>query len=251
MKNNLYLTTPLKAFDILDCFEDDSQEISSSDLASMVGLPVSSVHRIIQCLEYEGLLAQNKENKRYSLGSKMLIYAQKCGQYKKYQEIAERGADELCRQTGENVNLATCSGDRISNVYTSESHFVLRPNFPLYKQFPAHCTSVGRIFLSHMSDATINWIYENNADNIKMSQEEFVAMLHKTKKDGYATDDEAFNAGLRCAGAPIYLSGKKLLFAISVSAPTVRMDDKTYESVKVLVRKYAAAISSKIQAAQY
>ena len=72
MNNNLYMSTLLKAFDILDCFDDDQQEIGISDISAKVGLPVSSVHRIIQSLEFEGLLSQNQESKKYALGSKML-----------------------------------------------------------------------------------------------------------------------------------------------------------------------------------
>ena len=75
MNNNLYMSTLLKAFDILDCFDDDQQEIGISDISAKVGLPVSSVHRIIQSLEFKGLLSQNQESKKYALGSKMLSYS--------------------------------------------------------------------------------------------------------------------------------------------------------------------------------
>lgn len=159
--------------------------------------------------------------------------------------------DQLCRTVEENVNLATCSGDQITNIYTAETHFVLRPNFPLYKPFPAHCTGVGRVFLSHMSEAAQKWVYDNNADAIKMTQEEFLAMLQKARKDGYALDDQAFSAGLRCVAAPIYLYGNKLLLALSVSAPAARMDDASYERARQLVLKYADLISQEIQAVEF
>lgn len=250
MNNNLYMSTLLKAFDILDCFDDDRQELGISDISVLAGMPVSSVHRIIQSLEFEGLLAQNAETKKYALGSKLLNYARKCGRYQEFQRIAAKCVDELCRVTGENVNLATCSGDQITNVYTAESHFVLRPNFPLHKPFPAHCTGVGRVFLSHMSEAAQRWVYDNNADAIGVSCDEFLAMLRKAKADGYALDDQAFNAGLRCVAAPVYCCGDKLLFALSVSAPLARMDDAAYENARQLVLEYANRISEDIQTAE-
>ena len=213
---------------------------------------VSSVHRIIQSLEFKGLLSQNQESKKYALGSKMLSYSRKCSQYQRYQQIAARYVDELCRITEENVNLATCSGDQITNIYTAETHFVLRPNFPLYRPFPAHCTGVGRVFLSHMSEAAQKWgLRKNSADAIGMLQEEFLAMLRKARKDGYALDDQAFNAGLRCVAAPIYLGGNKLLFAMSISAPAARMDDAAYENARKLVLKYADLISQEIQSIEF
>ena len=72
MNNNLYMSSLLKAFDVLDCFQDDKQELGISDIAVLVGMPVSSVHRLIQSLEYEGMLIQNRETKKYSLGSTLM-----------------------------------------------------------------------------------------------------------------------------------------------------------------------------------
>ena len=61
--NSQYSTTLLKAFDVLESFRNDSHELGVSDIALKVNLPISSVHRIIQSLEFEGLLLQNPENK--------------------------------------------------------------------------------------------------------------------------------------------------------------------------------------------
>ena len=50
--------------------------------------------------------------------------------------------------------------------------------------------------------------------------------------------------------APIYCSGDKLLFAMSVSAPLARMDDEAYKNARQLVMKYAEHISQEIQDAE-
>ena len=218
MNNNLYMSSLLKAFDVLDCFQDDKQELGISDIAVLVGMPVSSVHRLIQSLEYEGMLIQNRENKKYSLGSKLMAMSVKSRTSRSFGRIASKYVDQLGQLTGETVNLSTCSGDRIINVYHAESHFVLRPNFPLYTSYPAYKTGVGRVFLSWMGDPALKWIYENNKDDISMTQEEFLAMLHQARRDGYALDDQVFSAGLRCVAAPVFLTGSKPMFAILIAA---------------------------------
>ena len=250
MNNNLYMSSLLKAFDVLDCFQDDKQELGISDIAVLVGMPVSSVHRLIQSLEYEGMLIQNRENKKYSLGSKLMAMSVKCRTSRSFGRIASKYVDQLGQLTGETVNLSTCSGDRIINVYHAESHFVLRPNFPLYTSYPAYKTGVGRVFLSWMGDPALKWIYENNKDDISMTQEEFLAMLHQARRDGYALDDQVFSAGLRCVAAPVFLTGSKPMFAISISAPLSRMDDALFARSRELVTVFAARISHDIQAAE-
>ena len=155
MANHQFATTLLKAFDVLDCFHSGTEEFGISDIAALVGLPVSSVHRLIQSLEFEGLLFQNQENKKYYLGTKFFTYAEKGNRYQRYEKLAEKYVDELADLTSETVNLAISSGDRIFNIYKKDSPFIIRPNFTLNASYPAHCTSTGRIFLSQMTDASI------------------------------------------------------------------------------------------------
>ncbi len=95
MNQNLYMSTLLKAFDILDCFQNDRQELGISDIAAMVDMPVSSVHRIIQSLEFVGMLTQNRENRKYALGSRLLNLSEKCGQYQQFQQIASAMSTSL------------------------------------------------------------------------------------------------------------------------------------------------------------
>ena len=115
MNQNLYMSTLLKAFDILDCFQNDRQELGISDIAAMVDMPVSSVHRIIQSLEFVGMLTQNRENRKYALGSRLLNLSEKCGQYQQFQQIASRYVDQLGKLTGETVNLSARAGDHITS----------------------------------------------------------------------------------------------------------------------------------------
>lgn len=248
MANHQFATTLLKALDVLDCFHTSTEELGISDIAAQVGLPVSSVHRLIQSLEFEGLLFQNQENKKYYLGTKFFTYAEKGGRYQQYQKLAVKYVDELADLTSETVNLAISSGDRIFNIYKKDSPFIIRPNFALNASYPAHCTGTGRIFLSQMSDASIRWVYENNAGEIQQSLPEFLDMLHEVRKNGCALDNEEFNPGLRCVAAPVRAAGGTVVFALSISAPATRMTDAVYEKNRELVVKYAAQISAELQA---
>lgn len=242
-----YMSSTQKAFDILDCFHDDQQELGISDIAFIVEMPISSVHRIIQTLEFEGLLLQNQSTKKYYLGAKLMSYSQKCQHYEKYRCIAAKYIDELSQNTGETVNLSIYTGSQIMHIYHAESHYILRPNFSLYTPFSACNTSVGRVFLSHMSDAAVKQIYDTSSDKIDIDFDTYLTMIHKARVDGYALDDEDFNVGLRCVAAPIYVSDGKLLFAMSISAPISRMNDGCYTLAKQMVVDYANRISFKIQ----
>lgn len=162
-----------------------------------------------------------------------------------------RYVDQLGKLTGETVNLSARAGDHITHIYHAESHFVLRPNFPLYAPFPAYSTSVGRVFLSYMSDASIEWIYENNKEEIGTSVDEFLAM--RIRRAATAARSTTRHSTRVCAAWPPRYSSPRQspLFAISISAPLSRMDDASYAQARQLVIDYAARISQEIQSVEY
>ena len=248
MNGTIYSTTFLKAFDILDCFQDDTEELGVSDFSSMINLPVSSVHRILQSLEFEGLVLQNAETRKYRLGTRCLTLGAKSARLTECQKIAQKHVDRLSRQTKETVNLSVRAADQIQHVYKADSSYVLRPNFSLYMPFPAHNTSVGRVFLAELDEPTQRWIYQKNREEILLSEDGFIDMLRKVREEGYALDDEEFNRGLRCVGAPVYMTGGRILFAVSISAPAARVDDRTYAEFRRLVTDCAEQISAEIAA---
>lgn len=247
MVENLYTLTLLKAFDILDCFENDVQEIGIKEIATAIGMPQSSVHRIIQSLEFVGLIFQNKETKKYRIGPKFVTFPGKQRRLNSYLQIVIRHMEELRAAVNETVNLAVLSCDKIIYIHRVECSHVLRPNFVLNASYPAFKTGLGMVLMSELSDASLQWIYQNNQKEIGTSFQEFADCIHRVRADGYAFDDQIFSPGLRCVAAPIKGPGGKALFSISVSAPILRMEDSVYLSTRELVTKCAAAASEEIQ----
>lgn len=247
MTRNLFTLTLLKAIDILDCFEDDHQEIGIKGIADMIEMPQSSVYRIIQSLEFIGLISQNKENKKYRLGPKILQLSEKIDDLDDFKRIAVKYMEQLNAECDETINLAVSNCDHIVNIYKVESSKLLRPNFVSGAKYPIYNTSLGRVFLSDMSKAELQWIYEEHQKEIGRSFEDFKKEIAGVKKQGYAVDDEEFNEGLRCVAAPIYGQGGNLLFAVSISAPVIRMDDDIFDHAINLVKKYAALATQEIQ----
>ena len=247
MSGKTYSSTVSKAFRILNLFQGGSDELGISEIAAMAGMPVSSVHRLIRSLEYEGLIAQDRDTRKYYLGQALLMYSAKASHYAEYEKAAEEFVDQLSELTGETVNLSVYGFGQICHIYTRQAAHVLRPNFPLNTPFPVCTTSVGRVFLSHMGKSAVRWVYENQAAGPDMPFPDFCKMLEQFRKQGYALDDEDFNVGLRCVGAPVCRYDGSVLFAMSVSAPVSRMDDEKYAEAAKLVVRYAALASEKIQ----
>lgn len=247
MNPSSYTSTLLKAFDILDCFSSDSQEIGIKDISQKIDMPQSSVYRIIQSLEFAGMIYQNRENRKYRLGPKFIALSGRQSSLSGYMDIAMKYMKLLGHETSETVNLAMLDCDRVVYLHRVDSPHVLRPNFSLMERYSAVQTGLGLVLLADLNSAGLQWVYQNNADTLHIPYEEFTEQIAQIRRQGYAYDDQLFCEGLRCVAAPICGPGGKALFSISVSAPSLRMDDARYELVRQLVVRYSALATAEIQ----
>ena len=247
MLNNLYTLTLLKAFDILSCFENDTQEIGIKEISGQIGMPQSSVYRIIQSLEFIGLIFQNQETKKYRIGTKLLEISRKGSCLDRYFGVVKKHMKALAQETQETVNLAIASCDKIIYIHQVESPHVLRPNFVLNTSYSSCTTALGKVLLAEQSEQSLKWVYQNNSSELSLSLEEFLKEIREVRKNGYAYDDQVFSPGLRCVAAPVRGPGGKVIFSMSVSAPVVRMEMETYARVTERVVHYAALASEEIQ----
>lgn len=245
--NSSYSSTLLKAFDLLDCFTKDKLEMGIKEIADNMHMPQSSVYRIIQSLAFSGLVYQNRENKKYRIGPKMTAYAEKCTLLETYKDICYKYMLKIAGETDETVNLGLLDRDRIIYARRITCKHVLRPDFALAESYPAYKTGLGLALIADLNHTAIRWIYDKNASDINLTFDDFLSIINNVRKNGYAFDDQVFCEGLRCVAAPVRGPGGKALFSISVSAPTLRMDDKNYCLTKQSVIKYASQASMEIQ----
>ena len=185
MNPSSYTSTLLKAFDILDCFSSDSQEIGIKDISQKIDMPQSSVYRIIQSLEFAGMIYQNRENRKYRLGPKFIALSGRQSSLSGYMDIAMKYMKLLGHETSETVNLAMLDCDRIVYLHRVDSPHVLRPNFSLMERYSAVQTGLGLVLLADLNSAGLQWVYQNNADTLHIPYEEFTEQIAQTRSSGW------------------------------------------------------------------
>ncbi|MBR3211524.1 MAG: IclR family transcriptional regulator [Firmicutes bacterium] len=247
MSVNSFSSSLLKAFDILDCFSEETPELGIKELAATVDMPQSSVYRMVQSLVFSGLLYQNGSTKKYRLGPKMTVYSGRSRSLNTYRDIAIKYMQKIAEETDETVDLGILDRDRIVYSHRITCKHVLKPDFVLEAYYPAVKTGLGMSLIADLAEPAVRWIYENNACDIGKTYEEFLDEIKEIRKNGCAFDDQVFCEGLRCVAAPVKGPGGKALFSISVSAPTLRMDDETYDRARKTVMKYTSQASREIQ----
>mgnify|MGYP002612099467 FL=1 len=102
MNQNLYMSTLLKAFDILDCFQNDRQELGISDIAAMVDMSSPAVAHHLRVLKDSGLLSSRRE------GREVYYRASDAAQSRLLHEMIEQVMDVACprwREEAEQVKI--------------------------------------------------------------------------------------------------------------------------------------------------
>jgi DNA-binding IclR family transcriptional regulator len=74
------------------------------------------------------------------------------------------------------------------------------------------------------------------------------AEIERIHERGYAVDDEELSLGLRCVGVPIFDYTGRPAYAMSVSAPALRMSDEKIEAIQTKLRSLCRQISRQIGA---
>lgn len=250
-ENQIVVQALLKGLAILECFKNDQAEHGVTELGQMVDLPESGVQRILNTLELTGYVYQNSQNRKYRLSPKILSQCDKAATFLRWKEMARKHMTALNEVYGETVNLAIRDGDGAVYVEVVESRHVLRPNLVKGIRYPLHCSALGQSLLLDLSEKALLSVWPEDMETYTpKTVTDKKAMLEKmrlAKDSQYTVDDEEYQMGLVCIGAPIRGVGNRIVAAVSMSTPTVRMTPEKFETVVAQLKETAKKISDDFQ----
>lgn len=242
-----YNSSLLKSLALLDCFQSDTDEFGISDFSIKTGQPESTVQRLINSLEFASVVFQNPYNKKYRLTLRSMRPISSMNLSPLWLEKAKIEIGRLNEVTGETVNLGTRIGNQLEYIAKIDSEQLLRPNFILGNKYPLYCTGLGRCLVSYMEKEDVQELFpqplRKMGNNSLLTVDELYKTIEKTKNQGYYLDDEEFSLGLYCVAAPILAFPKKVIAAISVSVPKVRITSGNVTHILQETLKTAADIS--------
>jgi DNA-binding IclR family transcriptional regulator len=154
---------------------------------------------------------------------------------------------ELVAATGETVHLGILAGTEIVYVDKAESEQSLRMVSRIGSRNPVHCTALGKSIIAFAGE---EYLVALAASGLERRTPNTLVELHALRADlaevrirGYAVDCEENKIGLRCIGAEIRDHQRRVVGAISISGPSVRVDDASVARLSPLVRRAADQIS--------
>lgn len=240
-------TTVTKAITILDILAQNADAgVSLTELCALIDIPKSTTYRYLVTLQELGL-TERKNNERYYLGTRIIELA---GAYLLKSDLrteSQAALDELAEITAETVHLAVPSGTEVIYIAKIESKHTLRMFSHIGARLPMHCTALGKAILAFSDKSTVSQVVGKSLISRTpysiVSSEALEKELALIRSQGYAIDNEENELGIRCVGAPIFDYTGKPVGAISISAPSDRMDTERCSFLGPLVRQAAQMVS--------
>ena len=102
---------------ILESFGPRERDVEPRDLADRVGIPKSSVHRLLTTLIAHGFVDRDPATRRYTLGIRLFELGSAALHERGLQGSAQSLLERLSQSTGETCHLAVLSGLEAVYVY--------------------------------------------------------------------------------------------------------------------------------------
>jgi DNA-binding IclR family transcriptional regulator len=238
-----------RAFDIFDTLAEHTSELALSELSRELHLHRSTVHRLLVVLEGDRYVEKDPVSGKYRLGSKLLELGTKVAAKLDLPAIARPFLEQLVRETGETAHLGVLRQGEVLSITNVESSRTLHTPRTVGRRTPAHCSSLGKCLLAFLPDAELNEFIEARGlrtytVSTITSPEVLKAELQRVRERGCAVDDEEYEEGLKCLGAPVRDHAGGVIAAVSIAGPASRLRADRMPALADSVVKAAAGVSA-------
>lgn len=222
------------------------------ELSTALGLNKSTVHRILNSLICMDYVRQDTESSKYNLSFKICSLSNQILEKNSMIDIARPYIKALSNDSGETVHLVQIDGVNATYIDKVEaSRNSVRMISMVGKSIPLYCSGVGKAMLADMPDEKIESIWKHSVirrltEHTVTRYTDFMDLIHKVRKDGYAMDNEENELGVRCIAVSLKGYNGRSTYAVSISAPKDRMSDERIQELKEMILNAKQQIESNV-----
>jgi DNA-binding IclR family transcriptional regulator len=240
-----------RALDLLDAFSLTTPELTITRLAERVGLPKSTVIRLVSILVDRRYLERVADSESLRIGVHTFeigsIYIQATTLEAEARPIMHRLADE----TGQTANLGILDRGELVHIAIEPPDRPLRYWATIGKREDAHFTGLGKVLLAALTadelDAHLASRVLTGPTAKSITEPAALRLeLERVRAQGYAIDDEESNLALRCVAAPIVDRSGVTMAAVSISGSTTEFSDAVMPAYIAAVVRAGGDISLRL-----
>lgn len=211
-----------RTLDIIEQLSQSDKPIGTTALAKNTGLNKSTVSRILSTLQARDYVKKDKISGKYSIGPKLIALVSCYIGNLELETEARPYLSSLASDLNLTAHLGILDGNEVIYIEKMD-HF---PTKQLYSQIghrvPAYCSSLGKCLLARYSrDELKNLMgtsrFKPYTENTITEIEKLREQLRVIRDQGWAMDNQEYEVGHMCVGAPIYDYRGEIIAAVSAS----------------------------------
>lgn len=234
-----------RGLQIMDKLELSSNGMTITEVAEMLDVDKSSASRFMKTLVNYGYAELTPDTRRYNLGPRLVALGQSLLSKISFRDQARQFLQDLVEQTGECAHLAVLSHNHALYIDQVDTSASLRVSAGIGTLGPLHCTALGKVLLA-FDDVPVPNELERFTPRTIITEESLRLHMEQIRQQGYATDDEEYNVGVRCMAVPVYDVNGKLAGAIGISGPTGRVTLERIPELAEVVKSIGEALTNRL-----
>lgn len=245
-----YVEVVAEASALLRTFANAPYRFTLTEMSVASGLSKNKTFRLLYTLAYTGLVQQDAETKRYTLGLPLLHLASIVQGSNELLLAARDTLDWLQDTVGERINLGTYDGpDHAICVDTRESARRLTISARIGVRLPLHAGAIPKALLAFSTDAQIASYLERNlplrqfTPRTATTAEALWDDLRAIRRGGFAVSDEDLDEAVCALGAPIFDRHGMAVAAVSIAVPIERFGQDERDEYEVALQRASERIS--------
>jgi DNA-binding IclR family transcriptional regulator len=239
------MTTIDKALEVLFHLHARPAPQGVSEIGRSLGLPKSSVHRLLAALRQRELVEQDEAG-RYRAGLGLLSLALGVLEREPLVAAGRPVLEELAAALGQTMFLVAARGGKLLVLDKVEGTGLLRASPRIGSTVPPHASAVGKLYLAHAPEQVeLARPLERFTQRTIVSPRRLESEVQAARAAGHAISRGEWIAGLSVFAAPVFRRKRMIGAACAAVASTSmpRLDER------VLVKRLsqaAAAIGSRL-----
>jgi IclR family KDG regulon transcriptional repressor len=239
-----------RAFDILELLSREQHGLNLTEIGNRLDLHKSTVYRLLQALKQRGYIEKSVQGS-YRLGMEFIELSSLYLNNLELKTEAQPILRELSSLSGNTAFLATLQEGEVVYIDKMETFNSLRKYSIIGQRAPLYCTALGKSMLTGMTEEQIRSLYRDRelkvfTERTIRSVDDLVEEIEKTRRRGWSLDDEEYEKGLRCIGAPIRDYRNEVIAAVSTSGYISVITRERVEEIAAYVVRAAGDISQRM-----
>ncbi len=238
-----------RTFSILDLFDEDRPEWSTTEVARALELPVPTAHRILVALKRHGYVSQHDETKRFRLGIAALSLGDRARAVVDLRSVALPALRTLSADTGETALLTVLNAGRDRGVCLErvETPHPLRLSVTPGRELPLHAGASQKALLACMHEDEVERLIAAGMEHLCHATITDPGLLRSElaaiRRRGWASSYEETNLGVWGVAVPVVNDRQDIVCAVGIAGPSPRLTPERVRDDVVRVHHAASRIA--------